>query len=141
MDMRRFGSGPIKPDDVRDGPRTERIINIYEHEKYGCAVLELESGDTFNLNATNTKTLSKAWGFESDSRLGQEFELSPGYYKDWRDDPPTDKETVVVKPISPAKPVEQNGGGGAVVPVPKSFAPRHDDMDDSIPFVTSVGTF
>ena len=45
MDMRKYSSGPIKPDDVRDGPRQEKIVNVYEHEKYGCPVLEFESGD------------------------------------------------------------------------------------------------
>jgi hypothetical protein len=69
MDMRKFGSGFIKPDDVRDGPRLERIINVYESEKYGCPVLEFASGDQFSLNATNTKILSKAWGERRLDRL------------------------------------------------------------------------
>jgi hypothetical protein len=138
MDMRKYGAGPVKPDDVRDSPRVDKIINIYEHEKFRCPVLELESGDTFNLNATNNRNLSKAWGFDSDDWLGQELELSLGYYKDWRDDPPSDKETVVVRAVSSAK--AQNGGG-AVVPVPKSFPPQHDDMEDQIPFITSASTF
>ena len=141
MDTRKFSAGPIKPDDVRDAARTERIINIYEHEKYRCLVLELESGDTFNLNGTNTKILNKAWGYESDGWLGQELELSLGFYKDWKDDPPSDKETVKVRAISPAKPPEAQNGGGAVVPVPKSFPPKRDAMDDEIPFITSAGTF
>jgi hypothetical protein len=140
MDTRKFSAGQIKPDDVRDVPRTERITNVYEHEKFRCLVLDLESGDTFNLNGTNTRILNKAWGYESDGWLGQELELSLGFYKDWKDDPPSDKETVKVRAISPAKPEAQNGGG-AVVPVPRSFPPQHDTMDDEIPFITSASIF
>jgi hypothetical protein len=141
MDMRKHSAGPIKPDDVRDGPRTEKIVHISVDQKYGHPVLELESGDTFNLNKTNSRILSKAWGYESDGWLQQEFELSLGSYKDWNTDPPEDKPTVTVKAISPAKPPEAQNGGGAVVPVPKSFPPQRDDMDDAIPFVTSAGIF
>jgi hypothetical protein len=140
MDMRKFTAGPIKPDDVRDGPRTDKILHIYEHDKYKQPVLELESGDTFILNATNGKILSKAWGFESDGWKGQELEFSLGHYKDWNTYPPEEKETVRVKAISPAKEKTQNGGG-AVVPVPKSFPPQRDAMDDEIPFATSTGIF
>jgi hypothetical protein len=139
MDMRQYSAGPVKPDDVRDGPRVDRIINIYEHEKYGCPVLELESGDTFFLNATNNRILGKAWGYESDSWLGQELELSLGSYKDWRDDPPTDKETVTVRAISPAKagnggtPVSKSASSKAIAP--GGAASLRGAMDDEIPFM------
>ena len=33
MDMRKYSSGFVKPDDVRGGPREERIVHIYESEK------------------------------------------------------------------------------------------------------------
>jgi hypothetical protein len=140
MDVRKYSAGPIKPDDVRDGSRVDKIINIYVHDKYKQVVLELESGDTFILNATNSKILSKAWGHESDDWLKQELEFSLAHYKDWNTDPPEEKETVRVKAISPAKEKTQNGGG-AIVPVPQSFAPQRDAMDDEIPFATSVGVF
>jgi hypothetical protein len=141
MDMRSYGAGPIKPDDVRDQPRVEKIINIYESEKYGVPVLELECGDTFLLNATNTKILSKAWGFDSDAWLGQEVEFSLGHYKDWRSDPPTDKETVMVRAISPAKTAAGNSGIASKLPLPASRAAAaggsaslRGAMDDDIPF-------
>jgi len=131
MDMREFGTGFIKPDDVRDGPRLEKIIHIYRSEKYGCPVLELESGDQFSLNATNNRILCKAWGFESDDWLQLELELALGHYKDWRSDPPEEKETVMVRAISPRKSSADNGGAKAV-PAPRP-RPR-DDMSDEIPF-------
>jgi hypothetical protein len=127
MDMRKYGSGFIKPDDVRDGPRQERIIHIYESEKYSCPVLEFESGDQLSLNAGNNRILCKAWGFESDDWLDQELELSLGHYKDWRSDPPEEKETVIVRPISVRKPSAGNGGETAV-------ARRAAVLDDEIPF-------
>ena len=47
MDMRKYSAGVIRPEDLYDGPRVEKIINIFEHEKHGCVVLEFESGDQF----------------------------------------------------------------------------------------------
>jgi hypothetical protein len=60
MDTRKYGSGFIKPDDVRDGPREEKIIHVFESEKYSRLVLELESGDQFTLNQTNVRVLQKS---------------------------------------------------------------------------------
>jgi hypothetical protein len=130
MDMRKYGSGFIKPDDVRDRPRQERIINIYESEKYGCPVFEFESGDQFSLNATNNRILCKAWGWNSEDWLGQEIELSLGHYKDWRADPPEEKETVIAKALSAKKP---SAGNGDAKPLPAPMS-RRGDMDDEIPF-------
>jgi len=45
VDMRKYASGPIMPDDLRDGPRQGRIINVYISEKHDVPVLVFESGD------------------------------------------------------------------------------------------------
>jgi hypothetical protein len=47
MDMRKYSAGVIRPEDLYDGPRVEKIIKISEKEteRYTCAVLEFESGD------------------------------------------------------------------------------------------------
>jgi hypothetical protein len=132
MDMRKYGSIFIKPDDVRDGPREERIVNVYESEKYHCPVLDLESGDQFSVNATNTRILNKAYGWESDNWLGQVIELSLGHYKDWRGDQPEEKETVVVRPISLREPSADNGGTKATRAAPRP--PVRDTFGDDIPF-------
>jgi hypothetical protein len=29
MNMRKYGSAFVKPEDVRDGPRQETIVNVY----------------------------------------------------------------------------------------------------------------
>jgi hypothetical protein len=137
VDARKYASKYVKPDNVRDGPIQTRIINVFEDERYGRLMLELETGSQFALNDGNTNTLIKAWGHNTDDWIGQEIALELGTYKDWRDDPPTEKETVKVRAISPAKTAAGNSGVSASKPLPpsiKSAAPRADDMDDSIPF-------
>jgi hypothetical protein len=60
-----------------------------------------------------------------------------GTYKDWKSDPPADKETVKVRAISPAKTTAAgNSGAPSKPPLPpsKTVAAKRDDMDDSIPF-------
>src|SRR5262245_44904614 len=104
MDMRKYGSAFIKPDDVRDGPRQERIVNVYVSEKYNCPVLDFESGDQLSLNVTNTRAMNKAYTTESDNWLDQVVELSLGHYTDRRGDAPEEKETVVLRPISVRQP-------------------------------------
>jgi hypothetical protein len=135
LDMRKFATGFLRPDDVRDGARVEKIVNVYEHEKYNRPVLDLESGAQFTLNESNTRILNKAWGFDSDDFLDQELELSLGHYKDWREDPPVEKETVVVRPLSPAKPTAGNGAQPRPRPAPPvPVRGVRSDMDDEIPF-------
>jgi hypothetical protein len=124
MDMRKYSTTSVKPDDVRDAPRQERIVRVYEHVKFGCPVLEFESGDELLLNATNTRTLSKAYGWESDDWINHVIELVLGHYKDWNTDPPEEKETVVVRAIS--QPAPNAGNGGPANP--------KRSLDDEIPF-------
>jgi hypothetical protein len=141
MDMRKYNTGFIGPDDVRDGPRVDKIIHIYEDKKFGRPVLELESGSTFSVNVTNNKILSKAWGYKSEDWLDQQLKFSLGSYRDRKTD--EDKGTVVVEPISPAKPGAQNGGAAksALPASSAAAAQRRDDMDDSIPFLLAFGIF
>jgi hypothetical protein len=126
MDMTKYGSAFIKPDDVRDGPRQDRIINVYISEKYNCPVLDLESGDQFSLNQTNTRIMNKAYGTESDGWLGPVVEFFLGTYKSGDET----KDTVVLKPISLRDPAAGNGSETPTRTIPSK--PR--DMDDEIPF-------
>jgi hypothetical protein len=132
MDTRKYGSVFLKPDDVRDGPRQERIIAVLESQKYSCLQLELESGDQFSLNTGNTRALQKAYGVESDDWLNHVIELSLGHYKDWKTDPPEEKETVVLRPISVRQPSSDNGGSKALQPMPRPSV--RDELSDDIPF-------
>jgi hypothetical protein len=117
----------VKPDQVRDGPITTRVLSVFEHERYERPVLELEIGSQFMLNEGNNNTLINAWGTESADWIGKELVLELGHWKDWRADPPEEKETVKVRAISP-------GNGAAAKPLPPSTVPPKADPDDEIPF-------
>jgi hypothetical protein len=141
MDMRDYASKYIKPDNVRDGPIRTRVVNVFESERTGRPVLELESGSQFTLNDGNTNVLIQAWGHNSDDWIGQEIELALGTYKDWRSDPVVEKETVKVRAISPAKAGTGNSGAPNKPPLPASktvaqggAASLRSAMDDDIPF-------
>jgi hypothetical protein len=96
-------------------------------------VLEFESGDQFYCWNNYTRVLNKAWGYESESWLGQELELSLGHYTDKKTDPPTEKETIVVRAISPAKAEAQNGGSKPLPPSRVTTSLKND-LSDEIPF-------
>ena len=136
MDMRHYASTYIKPDQVREAPIQTRIVNVFESEKYNRPVLELETGSQFTLNDGNTNALIKAWGHNSDDWIGLELELFHGTYKDWRADPPEEKETVKVRAISPAKTAQNGGAPASKPPLPPSrvATSAKDDPDDIIPF-------
>jgi hypothetical protein len=93
-------------------------------------VLEFESGDQLYLWTNQARILNKAWGYDSADFIGQELELSLGHYSDRKTDPPTEKETIDVKPISPRKGTASNGGA----PVPALSKAKSGDPDDEIPF-------
>jgi hypothetical protein len=131
MDMRKYSAGVIRPEDLYDGPRVEKIINIFEHEKHNCAVLELESGDQLFLWGNLARVLYKAWGYNSDDWLGQEVELSLGHYLDKKTDPPTEKECIAIRAVSPAK---EGANSGAPVPALSKARTVGGGMDDEVPF-------
>jgi hypothetical protein len=109
MDMRKFaGSTFITVDVLRDGKREELIVSV-EPGKYDRPVVTFESGDKLSLNATNVNTLIKAYGPNAKDWIGCLIELSIGPLKYNGEN----KEGVVVKPISPPKPV------AARTPLPK----------------------
>lgn len=132
MDMRKFSSGVIRPEDLYDGNRLEKIINIFEHEKHGCAVLEFESGDQLYLWNNLARVLNKAWGYDSENWLGQEVELSLGHYTDKKTDPPTEKECINIRAVSPAK--SGANSGAPVTALSKAGAGNRGGMDDEFPF-------
>src|SRR5262245_28135456 len=139
MDMRKYSSSVIMPADLHDGPRVEKIINISEKdtERYTCAVLEFEGGDSLYLWSSQARILNNAWGYDSTGWLGQELELSLGHYTDKKTNPPTEKEIIVVKPISPRKP--GNGGAPSASSVSKPSSSGgpvslRGNLDDEVPF-------
>ncbi len=108
MDMRKYsGTTFLKVDDVRGGPRQLQIAAINEGQ-YDKPDVVFETGETLSLNATNTRTLVRAYG-PSDGWIGKKIALTFGQIKYQG----SLKDAVIVEPVSPQGQVE---------------------MDDAIPF-------
>jgi hypothetical protein len=139
MDMRDYTEKHIKVDQVRDAPIQAHIINVFESERFARPVLELDNGSDFLLNEGNTSVLIRAFGHDSSAWHGKEIVLELGTYKDWKTNPPEEKQTVKVRAVSPAKTAVGNSGAPSKPPLPPSrtAAARKDDFDDSIPFSAS----
>jgi hypothetical protein len=129
-DMRKYTSGLIRPEDLRDGPRQERIIDVYISEKFDVPVLVFESGDEMLAFAGSGRALAKAYGFESDDWRGHVVELSLGHYtnKDGEE-----KEIINLKTIT-SREGSSNGGPQRTDPAKLPAPSRKDELDDTIPF-------
>jgi hypothetical protein len=120
MDMRKYsGANFLKVDDVRAAPLRE-IIATVKVGKYDKPDLYLESGDCLSLNATNTATLIRAYGPNSDDWLHKEIELFGGEIE-FQNKP---IDAVLVKPISPVLKQQERTKPPAA----------HDPMDDEIQY-------
>jgi hypothetical protein len=128
MDMRKYGVGFVKPEDVRASPRQEKIVDVFIG-RFDCPVLGLESGDQFSLNTTNVRAMNRAYTTESDNWLNQTVKLSLGHYTDYSGKEPEEKETVVLTPVSALQPSADNGGTKASLRLS-----ARGDLDDEIPF-------
>jgi hypothetical protein len=131
VDMRKYTSGLILPDDVRNGARQERIINVYISDKFDIPVLTFESGDEFLAWPSNGRVLAKAYGYNSEDWLGHVVELSLGSYVDKKDG--QTKDTVILKTITSRDGTSNNGGPQRVDPA-KLPKPVDKDLDDKIPW-------
>ena len=127
VNVKKYATGLILPDDVRDGARQERIINVYISDKFDVPVLVFESGDEFLCWPSNGRVLAKAYGFESEDWRGHVVELSLGSYVDKKDG--QTKDTVDLKPITPRDGASNNGGPQRTDP-----AKLAKDLNDEIPF-------
>jgi hypothetical protein len=66
VDMRKYvGETYLKVDDVRDRPRRVTIVRI-KIGNYDKPEMTLDDGSILSLNVTNTRTLTKAYGPNSD---------------------------------------------------------------------------
>jgi hypothetical protein len=124
MDMRKYGAGPVRPEDVRDGPLQEKIVDVSISEKFECPALHFETGNQFLLFNANARVMNRAYTTESNNWLEQTIELSLGHYTDKNG---VEQETVVLKPVSVLQPSADNGGT-------KALSSRRGDLDDEIPF-------
>jgi len=134
MDMRKYTSGVIMPENLRNGPRQERITSVYINEKHDVPVLEFESGDQFFVWPSSGRTLARAYGYRSEDWLGHVVKLSLGTYFDKKEN--KDKETIILEAISP-RDSTNNGGPQRVdpakLPAPVQRTPSQD-LDDDLPY-------
>jgi len=129
MDIDKYSKDVyIKVDDLVDGPRREKIVDVLDG-KYDKPDVLFESGNKLGLNATNRRTLKKAFGRETNSWAGRMVELYIGEVKFNNEA----RESVLIKPITPpnaqaqqAKPKPKKGGDAYHRPV----------EEDEIPFNT-----
>jgi hypothetical protein len=122
MKMTKYaGSSFIGLDDVQGGPFRGTIAMV-EHGSYDKAVITFSTGPRFSLNVTNTQTLIKAWGDESDDWIGEKVELYAGTVT-FKGEP---QASVLVRPLE-RKPGEKK----VKPPKPKTYG---GDMDDEIGF-------
>jgi hypothetical protein len=119
MDMRKFsGTIFLKVDDVRDGALLMQIAAVREG-KYDKPDIVFETGEMLSLNATNTKTLVRAYGPNSEDWIGKEIELALGKVKYQGEL----QEAVIVKPISPP-----------IATADRTLAPKAVTFNDDVSF-------
>jgi hypothetical protein len=119
MDTSSYFTTFLRVDDLAQGETIEATITKVEEGKYGL-VLTLESGSQFSLNATNWRTISKAFGCESDNWLNKRIALTRGETM-FKGEP---VPSLILRVISP--PLSENDRKALVKPEP--------DIDDDIPF-------
>jgi hypothetical protein len=131
VDVRKYTTGFIRPEDLHDGPRQERIVNVYISDKHNVPVLEFESGDQLLAWASTGRVLARAYGFETDDWRGHVIELSLGTYTNKDGEA---KETIIVKAITSRDGTAANGGPQRTDPANLPAPSRKDDLSDEIPF-------
>jgi hypothetical protein len=121
MDMSEFaGRAFLRVADVENqGSFKAKIVAVERDNKFGKALLHLSEGSILSLNVTNTRTLIKSFGAESDDWLGGEVEIYLGttMYEG------EEKVTILLRVVS------------AEVEFKKATKPqkRKPDMDDGPP--------
>lgn len=132
VDLRKYAPKFIKPEHLREGPITSRIVRADEESQYGNLIIELETGSKLNLKEANFNTLTKAFGWDSENFIGQEVTLELDHYEDWKTKEM--KETVKLIVTGSASAAGTNGSAPASKPLPAPMSPPKNDMDDEIPF-------
>ena len=97
MDAREFIGGTfLKPEDIGPTPIVLTITNVAEG-KYDKLDLTFDDGSKLSLNATNGKTIARAWGYETAAWLLKQVELRVGTTT-YKGEP---QDTILLKPLSP----------------------------------------
>jgi hypothetical protein len=99
MDLRKYaGSSFVGLDDVRGGPIREEVVDAVDGE-FEKLNLIFESGRRFSVNKTNTTTLIRLFGRNSENVIGQTIEFYLGEVT--VNSKPQD--SVLIRAVAPAK--------------------------------------
>jgi|SRR5262245_7043502 len=129
MDIDRYSKDVyIKIEDLADGPRREKIVEVLDG-RFDKPDMLFESGSKLGLNATNRRILKKHYGRETNAWAGRVVELYAGEVKFNNET----RNSVLIRPITPPNAQVQQAApkakkGGDVYHRPLE--------DDEIPFNT-----
>jgi hypothetical protein len=130
MDMRQYaGESFIKVADVKNDPLKEQIA-VIKNGKWDRPNLVFESGNLLSLNATNTRTLVRAYGPNGTDWIGKQIELYLGQVetKDGLAD------SVLVRPVSPPLKSAEQTKLAPVEAKPEQKKPKAPKYDPDHPF-------
>ena len=119
MDMSKFsGDAYLKVEDIRTSGPVKAVIETITEGAFDKPVANLSDGSALQLNISNTRTLVRTWGKNSEDWLGREIELAIGQveFKGELTD------SIVVSPVS------------AAIPIGERKDPPAPEIDDDIPF-------
>jgi hypothetical protein len=115
----------LKVGDLASGSRRVVVANVVDG-KYGKPDAHFQDGTCLSLNITNLRTLTSAYGTETEPWIGKEIELYVGPVKYNG----AEQDSVLVRPISPPIPFDERPA-----PKPKpAGAVAVTSIDDEIPF-------
>jgi hypothetical protein len=126
VDARKYAASEfISVEDIRGAGRVEKTIAGVSIGRFDKLDLAFSDGSVLSLNKTNTKTLMKAYGTDTDSWTDHVIALFVGPLEFQG----RTQDAVLVAPVSrPAVPP-------VIKPLPPKPAPAiQSDMDDDIPF-------
>jgi hypothetical protein len=103
---------------VKGGPIRARIVRV-DLGKYNKPDIVFDDGNILSGNATNVRTLCRAYGSESEGWLDKEIELTVGEIE-FKGEM---QAAIIVNPISPSS-----------KPKAKAKAKAGGGMDDEVPF-------
>jgi hypothetical protein len=119
MDMSKFGGDQyLKVEDIRASGPVRVTIEAVSAGNFDKPVASLSDGSTVQLNVSNTRTLIRVWGKNSEDWVGREIDLSIGQV-DFRGEP---TDSIVISPAS------------AAIPIGERKPPVEPNIDDDIPF-------
>jgi len=125
MDMRKYVTGTfISLDDLRDGSRHEKIVDVVEG-KFDRPNVKFASGDMVSVNATNGRALMRAFGPQTGAWIGREVELYIGQLEYQG----AVQDGVRIRPVAP----EVAETTATEPPLHTEVPPERDD-DTEIPF-------